>query len=98
MGERPGRPERGADRVALRAIAGYRRWLSPLLGANCRYEPSCSAYAEAAIRRFGLLRGGWLGVRRIARCHPLAAGGEDPVPQAYAWWGRPRARDAAGGG
>ena len=70
-----------ARRAALGAIALYRRILSPLLGPRCRFHPSCSDYAAQAIERHGLARGGWLSLRRIARCNPLFAGGLDPVPE-----------------
>lgn len=58
----------------------YRVAISPLIGANCRFEPSCSAYAEEALKRHGALRGGWLTLRRIGRCHPWGGSGYDPVP------------------
>ena len=58
----------------------YRYTLSPLLGPRCRYVPSCSAYALEALERHGPIRGGWLALRRIVRCHPLREGGFDPVP------------------
>ncbi len=66
-------------RLLLLAIALYRRLVSPLLPATCRYYPSCSAYAEEAVRRFGWLRGGGLAARRLLRCHPGHPGGFDPV-------------------
>lgn len=70
------------DRVLIALLKGYKRAISPLLGPRCRFHPSCSTYAMQAIARFGALRGGWLAVKRIARCHPLNPGGNDPVPPA----------------
>jgi putative membrane protein insertion efficiency factor len=57
----------------------YQLTLSPLLGSSCRFEPSCSRYAIDALRKYGPLRGSWLSVKRISRCHPLNEGGYDPV-------------------
>ena len=58
----------------------YRYAISPLLGMNCRFEPSCSAYAEEALRTHGAFKGGWLTIHRISRCHPWGGSGYDPVP------------------
>jgi len=66
--------------AVLLSIKGYQRLVSPLLGAGCRFHPSCSQYAYEAIDTHGLLRGGWLAVKRISRCHPFHSGGFDPVP------------------
>ncbi|MDD9940705.1 MAG: membrane protein insertion efficiency factor YidD [Myxococcales bacterium] len=66
--------------VLVALIRAYQRLLSPLLGPRCRFAPSCSEYAAACITRFGPVRGSWLGVRRIARCHPFHPGGHDPPP------------------
>ena len=69
-----------AARAALGLIGFYRRRISPLLPPACRYEPSCSAYGEEAIRKYGFRRGGWLTLRRLGRCHPFGGHGYDPVP------------------
>ncbi len=66
--------------AALKVISFYQRAISPSLGNLCRYEPSCSHYAYEAIERHGLLKGSWLGFRRLSRCHPLGGRGHDPVP------------------
>ncbi len=68
-------------RAAIAAISGYRRLLSPMLGRHCRYMPSCSEYAQLAIEDWGALRGSWLAVRRIARCHPWSRTGLDLPPR-----------------
>ena len=65
----------------LALIGLYRFAVSPWLGNNCRYEPSCSAYAAEALRQHGAFRGSWLAVRRIGRCHPWGGSGCDPVPE-----------------
>lgn len=67
-------------KVLLLPLAVYRRWISPGLPAACRYYPSCATYADLALRRHGLLRGSWLAVHRLVRCHPWTAGGVDHVP------------------
>lgn len=58
----------------------YRYAISPMLGRNCRFVPSCSEYAVEAIQRYGALRGSWLATKRVSRCHPWCDGGHDPVP------------------
>ena len=60
-------------------IKGYRYILSPLLPQSCRFYPSCSVYTMEAIEKYGALRGGYMGVKRILRCHPFSPGGYDPV-------------------
>ncbi len=70
--------------VLLLPIRLYQRLISPLLGPHCRFAPSCSHYASEALHVHGPLRGSWLAVRRIARCHPWNAGGHDPVPSGRA--------------
>lgn len=63
----------------------YRTAISPLMGPHCRFHPSCSAFAEEAIQRFGVTRGLYLATHRILRCHPWAAGGLDPVPEQFSF-------------
>jgi len=66
--------------VFLAIIGVYRTLISPMLGRHCRFEPSCSAYAATAIREYGAFAGGWMGAKRVCRCHPWQPGGFDPVP------------------
>ena len=71
-------------RAALFALSFYKAYLSAILAGTCRYEPTCSRYAYEAIERFGVLRGGWLALRRLLRCHPLSGRfGYDPVPEKW---------------
>jgi len=71
-------------RAALFALNCYKAYLSVLFGGTCRYEPTCSRYAYEAIERFGVLRGVWLGTKRLLRCHPFTKGlGYDPVPEKF---------------
>lgn len=84
MPPREDKPSLAARLVAiplLGLIELYRLCISPLTGANCRYQPTCSAYAREALQRYGAARGGWLTVRRLARCHPWGGFGYDPVPE-----------------
>ena len=68
------------QRAALTLLRGYKLLLSPLFTGACRFHPSCSTYMAEAIRTHGVVEGVWLGVRRLARCHPLGSSGFDPVP------------------
>jgi putative membrane protein insertion efficiency factor len=67
-------------RIFVLPVRAYRRWLSPMKPPTCRFVPTCSQYAIEAIERHGVVRGAWLSLRRIGRCHPFTAPGEDPVP------------------
>ena len=66
--------------VALLVVRGYQLMLRPMLSGQCRYLPTCSAYAAEAIATHGVLRGGWMGLTRVMRCHPFGGSGLDPVP------------------
>jgi len=66
--------------AALLLLRFYKRFISPLLPPMCRFEPTCSVYTMDAVEKYGVLRGTWLGMRRLARCHPFNPGGWDPVP------------------
>ncbi|ENO78352.1 membrane protein insertion efficiency factor YidD [Thauera sp. 63] len=66
--------------VLIALLRFYRYAISPMLGRNCRFYPTCSEYAIEAVQRHGALRGGWLAAKRVGRCHPFNPGGYDPVP------------------
>lgn len=70
-----------ASGLMLGLVWGYQVALSPFMHARCRYSPSCSAYARTAITRYGACAGGWLALKRLARCHPWGSSGYDPVPE-----------------
>jgi len=67
-------------KVLVALLRAYQYAVSPFLGRNCRYVPSCSEYAVEAVQKYGAARGGWLGLKRVCRCHPWHPGGYDPVP------------------
>jgi len=69
------------SKIVLALLWAYRKGLSPFLPPSCRYSPSCSEYAQQAVRQFGPFRGSFLAIKRVLRCHPWSAGGYDPVPQ-----------------
>ncbi|RKS79290.1 hypothetical protein BZB76_0746 [Actinomadura pelletieri DSM 43383] len=78
--DHPAGPPGPVAGLLILLVRAYRRFLSPLLGQQCRFQPSCSAYGLEALQVHGALRGTWLTARRIARCHPFHPGGHDPVP------------------
>ena len=65
--------------TGITLIKGYRRFVSPMLPPTCRFTPSCSLYTLQAVERYGLIRGSFMGARRVLRCHPFSKGGFDPV-------------------
>lgn len=67
-------------KVVLGLIRFYQKFISPMFPPSCRFTPTCSHYTYEAIAKYGVIRGGWLGVKRISRCHPFNPGGYDPVP------------------
>ena len=69
--------------MVLGLINIYQKLVSSNTSPNCRYQPTCSGYSAEAVERFGVFRGGWLGIKRIGRCHPLRPGGYDPVPDQW---------------
>jgi putative membrane protein insertion efficiency factor len=70
--------------ILIALVRAYQWTISPWLGPRCRFDPTCSHYMITAVERFGALRGGWLGLKRILRCHPWGGTGYDPVPEASA--------------
>lgn len=66
--------------IVLLLIRGYRKLISPLIGHHCRFYPTCSAYTYEAVEKYGLIKGMFLGIKRLLRCHPFHPGGVDPVP------------------
>jgi putative membrane protein insertion efficiency factor len=65
--------------LTLAILRIYKRWLSPILPSACRFHPTCSEYMAAAVERYGVARGVWIGIKRLAKCHPFHEGGFDPV-------------------
>ncbi|WP_038055095.1 membrane protein insertion efficiency factor YidD [Thermodesulfobacterium hydrogeniphilum] len=74
-------------KVIIKLIDFYQKVISPIfstyLGINCRFYPSCSEYTKVAIKRFGLIKGSYLGLKRVLKCHPFSSGGFDPVPEKF---------------
>jgi putative membrane protein insertion efficiency factor len=68
------------SKLFILLIRFYQLSISPMLGQNCRYDPTCSQYAIEALKKYGVLKGGWLGIKRISSCHPWGGHGHDPVP------------------
>ncbi len=75
-------------KIVSSLIKSYKLLLSPFLGQNCRFHPGCANYAIDAVERHGVIKGGYLGLRRICRCHPMNPGGYDPVPEKFMFVGK----------
>jgi putative membrane protein insertion efficiency factor len=69
-----------AQRLLIGLIRGYQLLISPFIGNQCRFTPTCSHYAREAVERYGAIKGSWMAMRRVSRCHPWHRGGHDPVP------------------
>lgn len=65
--------------ILIALVRMYQKYISPLLGSNCRFTPTCSAYAIQALEKYGAFKGSWLAIKRILRCHPFNKGGYDPL-------------------
>lgn len=81
-------------KLAQLLITFYQKCISPLFPSCCRFYPTCSAYTKEAVRRFGFVRGIWLGGKRILRCQPFCKGGVDPVPETFSWFRRKKKKTA----
>lgn len=77
-------------RMLVLAVRGYQLFISPMLGPRCRFHPSCSQYAVEALHTPGAVKGSWLALQRVLRCHPLHPGGHDPVPSSTPTTSRPK--------
>ena len=75
-------------KILISMVRAYQYCLSPWVGWQCRFIPTCSNYAIEALQRFGAVRGSWLTIQRLLRCHPLGGRGYDPVPEQFHWWRR----------
>ena len=73
--------KRWGQKIFLLPVRFYQMAISPFIGANCRYHPTCSHYFVQSVEEWGILRGSWLGIKRIGRCHPWGGHGDDPVPK-----------------
>ncbi len=80
--------------IFLLPLKFYRKFVSPLIGPRCKYYPTCSTYALTAVRRFGIVKGSWLALKRVVRCNPWSLGGIDPVPEKYSYFEKWRKKSA----